>query len=203
LSKGFLQRLFDGIGAKPKSIDPRIKNLNELGMVCKTCGESHKGLFHLGCDSPDQWPEPLDIRPNSDVLNSQHVVTSDMCILEGEHYFVRGVLELPIVNLPGEKFGYGAWSTLSKPNFDKVVEHFDIGCPPDLGPWFGWFSNRLKGYPDTLNLKCNVLPQPNRQRPLIELHEIDHPLVVEQRNGISIDRLFEIYRLNGHEFERC
>jgi hypothetical protein len=183
----------------PNSIDPRIKELCEHGIVCRSCGELHKGLFDIACDNPEQWPEPLEIRPNSDVLNSEHLVTEDFCILDGEHYFVRCVLELPIVGLPDETFGYGVWSTLSKPNFEKFAGFFDVGCPPGIGPWFGWFSNRLKGYPDTLNLKCDVLPQPNRQRPLIILDEVDHPLVAEQWDGISIDRLFEIYRLNGHD----
>ena len=68
----------------------------------------------------------------------------------------------------------------------------------DLGPRFGWFSNRLKGYPDTLNLKCQVHPRAGRQRPWIELEATDHPLALEQRNGITFDRLLEILALHGH-----
>ena len=68
-----------------------------------------------------------------------------------------------------------------------------------MGPWFGWFSNRLKGYPETLNLKCQVRPRSGRQRPLIELEPTDHPLAVEQRDGITLDRIFEIFALNGHD----
>jgi hypothetical protein len=71
-----------------------------------------------------------------------------------------------------------------------------------LGPWFGWFSNRLKGYDDTLNLKCQVHPRPGRQRPWIELEPTDHPLAVEQRRGMTLDRLLEIYALNGHDIRQ-
>ena len=37
--------------------------------------------------------------------------------------------------------------------------------------------------------------------PASSLNPSDHPLAVEQREGISLDRLFEIYGLNGHKFE--
>jgi hypothetical protein len=59
-------------------------------------------------------------------------------------------------------------------------------------PNFGWLSNRLWQYPDTLNLKCKVISQPVDRRPLIELEPTDHPLSVEQRNGISQQRFIEL-----------
>jgi hypothetical protein len=57
----------------------------------------------------------------------------------------------------------------------------------------------LKGYPDTLNLKCQVLPQEGRQRPFVELEPTAHPLAVEQREGATFDRILEIYALYGHD----
>jgi len=48
-------------------------------------------------------------------------------------------------------------------------------------------------------LKCHVLPQEGRQRPLVRLEATDHPLAVEQQTGITFDRLLELYALNGHD----
>ena len=59
--------------------------------------------------------------------------------------------------------------------------------------------DRLKSYPDTLNMKCQVHPREGRQRPTIELEPTDHPLAIEQRDGITFDRLLTIYALNGHD----
>jgi hypothetical protein len=84
-------------------------------------------------------------------------------------------------------------------NFHIYLDAFDAGGRDDLGPWFGWFFNRLPGYPDSLNLKCQLYPQANRQRPRIELEPTDHPLAVEQLKGITFDRLLEIYALSGHD----
>lgn len=74
-----------------------------------------------------------------------------------------------------------------------------FGQIADTDPWFGWFSNRLIDYPDTINLKCHVYLQQQQQRPFIELEPTDHPLAVEQRDGITFDRLLEIYAINGHD----
>jgi len=108
------------------------------------------------------------------------------------------VLRLPLIGAPEECLGFGVWSTLSEKNFGKYIETFDSGEQEDLGPWFGWLSNRLKGYPDTLNLKCRVHPQSGRQRPWLELEPTDHLLAKESREGITYERLINIYAAYGH-----
>jgi hypothetical protein len=179
--------------------DPRWQKLHDRKWTCPCCGERHAGLFDIACDKPDFWNGAEEKSPNSEVLTSSTVLTEDLCVLNGEHFFVRCVLRLPIIGTADEHFAYGVWATLSKKNFDIYVDHFDAGIGGDLGPWFGWFSNRLPGYPDTLNLKCQVHPQANRQRPHIELERTDHPLAIEQRQGVTLDRLLEIYALSGHD----
>lgn len=126
-------------------------------------------------------------------------MTEDFCILGGQHYFVRAVLSLPIVGTDRKRFGFGVWSTLSKANFERYVETFDSGAQAELGPWSGWLSNRLKGYPDTLNIRCQVLPQDGRQRPQIEIADAEHRLAHEQRLGITFDRILDLLAFHGHD----
>lgn len=179
--------------------DARWRRIHDKAWVCGCCGEAHGGLFDLASWKPEFWPGAEEQQPNTNLSGATHILTEDFCILEGEHHFVRAVLELPIIGAPGEVFGFGVWSTLSERNFRLYAQTFDSGEQDELGPWFGWFSNRLKGYPDTLNLKCQVRPRGGRQRPLIELDATDHPLAVEQQHGITFDHLLELYALNGHD----
>ncbi len=132
----------------------------------------------------------------------RHALTEDFCILNDEQFFVRSVLRLPVIGSDGQSFGYGVWATLSRKNFEIYIDTLDSGEQQGLGPWFGWFSNRLNGYPETLNLKAQIHAQGGHVRPLIELEPTDHPLAVEQRVGITFDRLLEIYALNGHDMCR-
>jgi hypothetical protein len=188
-----------GKAAAPLEDDIRWQRLMRTGLHCVNCGEPHRGLFHLAADSPQHWRGSRELEPNSALAGRASILTEDFCVIDGRDRFVRCVLQLPIVGASEERFGYGVWSTLSATNFDRYVETFDSGEQGGLGPWFGWFSNRLTGYPDTVNLKCWVHPQPDRQRPLIELEATDHPLAVEQREGITVDRVMELFALNGHD----
>jgi hypothetical protein len=64
-----------------------------------------------------------------------------------------------------------------------------IGNEP---PKFGWLCNKISIYRDTLHLKTNLHLRGGNKRPSIELEPIDHPLAIEQRQGISIARVEEI-----------
>ncbi len=68
------------------------------------------------------------------------------------------------------------------------------------GPYFGWLCSRLQIYPDTLLLKTHVHPRAAGTRPYIELEPTDHPLAVEQRNGITSARVREIGELVEHKW---
>jgi len=67
-----------------------------------------------------------------------------------------------------------------------------------VGPFFGWLNAWLKPYPETMNLKARVHLRDRGIRPSIELEPTDHPLALEQRNGISVDPVAEIYATMMH-----
>jgi hypothetical protein len=49
-----------------------------------------------------------------------------------------------------------------------------------------------------MDLKTRVHLRDHEVRPFIELEPTDHPLALEQRNGISVDRVAEIYAIMMH-----
>ena len=180
-----------------ESEDTRWRFLARQQWDCADCGVRHDGIFDLGISSPDYWngAETSESGPHA---AETHSLTDDLCAAEGKHFFVRGVLSIPLIGSRDECFAYGVWSSLSKTNFDIYRAEYGLAQGHNPGPWFGWFSNALKGYPETRSLKCHVHPQTDGQRPLIELEATDHPLAVEQRTGITFERLIEIYTLHGH-----
>jgi hypothetical protein len=71
-----------------------------------------------------------------------------------------------------------------------------------VGPFFGWLNASLKPYPETTDLKTRVHLRDNGLRPWIELEPTNHPLALEQRNGISVDRVAEIHAIMMHGIDQ-
>jgi hypothetical protein len=124
---------------------------------------------------------------------------SDTAILDGEHFFIRGRLEIPIVGAE-QPFAWDVWVTMGRADFDRAIEYWDTpGRERLLEPTGGYLSTTLPGYPDTLNLMSRVHTRPLGLRPYIELEPTDHPLSIEQRTGITWDRVEEIASLVLHQ----
>ncbi|WP_332660307.1 DUF2199 domain-containing protein [Brevundimonas sp.] len=149
--------------------------------TCPTCGLIHDGFPALVFQGPAAWDWATDEERKADWS-----LQSDFCRFKDIDFYVRCVLVLPIIDTE-QTLEFGVWSTLSKANIDRYWDSFEDHDQSKLGPMFGWFSNELPGYPDTAGLKCHVLPRDHRQRPLIALEPIDHPLAIHQRDGITIE----------------
>lgn len=153
---------------------------------CQVCDEWHEGLPDLGFDAPLHYYQLSDEERRSRATRS-----SDLCTIDDDSFFVRGVIELPIRGA-ADRFGIGAWVSLKEENYQRYVELYDAEDPGDEGPYFGWLCNRIAGYPDTLSLKTHLCLRPAPARPAIELEPTDHPLAVQQREGISPEEIQEV-----------
>jgi hypothetical protein len=149
---------------------------------CSICGAEHDGLpLDWGYDAPSYWSGP---RSHEDYLSSDLCVWTDD---DGERaYFVRGVLHVPILGTD-EALRYGVWSSLSERSFRRVFELWEDPARVDEPAYFGWLANSIPDYPETLGLAVDVVTVALDLRPSIVLHDGDHPLVADQRVGISMD----------------
>lgn len=163
------------------------------GFVCKTCGEYHAELpMEYGADAPTPYYAiPAEQR------ESRCDLTSDLCIIDEQHFFIRGCLEIPVVDGDGP-FTWGVWCSLSKENFERTIEMWNAEGRENEPPYFGWLFTALPLYPETLHLKTNVHTCRLGQRPCVELEPTDHPLAVEQRDGITVARIRNIAEVLLH-----
>lgn len=154
---------------------------------CRCCGAEHDSLpLAYGPDAPALVATIPEAARDSRVL-----LSSDQCIVDDEHYFIVGNLELPIIG-SDEHFSWDAWVSLSKANFLRACELWESNGREAEPPYFGWLSSSLPGYPETLNLRTHVHTREVGRRPFIELEPTDHALALEQRNGITLARIQEI-----------
>ena len=165
--------------------------MSQIRFKCSICGQEHIGLPDIGCRAPVHYDEA-----SPEEREKSFKLTSDTCVMldaEGTHYFVRGILLVPILATT-EHFGWGVWVSLSEKNFNRYLSLKDADEIAKEPAYFGWFSNRIEGYPDTLGLKTSVRLQPGNSRPRITLEPTEHPLAKEHHNGITIKRTLELVR---------
>jgi len=155
-----------------------------MAYVCSTCGKPHDDLPDLGADTPDPW---FDVAEEDRA--KRVVLTSDTCIIDQEQYFIRGVIHIPVRD-QSEPFGFGVWVSQKRENFNTYVLNSDSAA---IGPFFGWLSTRIACYPqDTFLLKTMAHFRGKGLRPSIELEPTEHPLAVDQREGITLAKAWEI-----------
>ena len=179
--------------------DPRWRKIHDEGFLCRSCSARHKGVFDLVADRPDVWTDGGAPAPNSAITEASHILTEDFCIVRGTDYLIRVVLEARILGVENARLGFGVWAHLPEMNFFTYLNTFDSGRQAEYGPWYGSLANSLPGYPPTLLMPVALMPLNGRIRPRVVLEATDHPLSVDQRDGITLDRLFDIYAAHGHD----
>lgn len=154
--------------------------------ICQCCGRQFNELpLDYACDAPDHF---FDLPQAERETRAKR--DSDVCIIDGKDIFVRGCLEIPIVG-QDEKFIWGVWISVSKPSFERIVYLWNGAIPDGEPPIFGWLCNNLAHFPPTLGLKTHLHLRSGGIRPAVELEPTDHPLAVEQRQGMTLRRIEE------------
>lgn len=151
---------------------------------CSVCEELHDDLPDICFDKPDPWwGIPAGER------DARIELTPDTCIIDEEEYFIRGVLEIPILDYP-ESFGFGVWVSQKRENFYTYLKHPDSAS---IGPFFGWLCTEMSFYePSTWLLKTEAHFPGGSERPRIRMEPTDHPLAIDQRQGITLAKAWEI-----------
>lgn len=164
-----------------------------IRFTCNRCGEVHEGIpaYHA--------EEPLAYHGVPKWLRWYRCfLTTDTCTIDNKWFFIRGCLDIPVLN-SDEIFTWGVWVSLSRSNFDKFLGLHEVEERDHEGPFFGWLSTRLPVYPDTIHVKSMVHLRNHGIRPFIEIDATDHPLAVEQREGITMERVIAINEYLLHD----
>lgn len=165
------------------------------GYRCSRCGEYHDGPpFSYVVYAPELWFQIPEAQ-----RDERCELGDETCIIrtEQEHYFIKGNIVIPVLN-SDQDFDYTVWVSLSEKNFRRMLELWDDPNRINEPPYFGWLSTYLPHYPQTLSLKTQVHTREVGVRPYIELEPTDHPLAIEQREGITLARVQEIAELLAH-----
>ena len=164
-----------------------------MSWVCDICRVEHPDIpICFGIDAP--WRALV---PESE-FSSRVELTADQCVVDGKSFFIRGHIEIPILDYP-KALSFSVWSSLSERSFLHMCERWDAPDRAADPPYFGWLCSPIIAYPSTIHLKLSVQSRPPGTTPLFTVESCDHPLSIDQLNGISIARWHEIAHRLLHE----
>lgn len=164
------------------------------GFHCQRCGQFHEELpMAYGAPAPIYYYQVDETeRSTRCELYQEH------CVIDDQFYFIRGCLEIPVID-SDQVFDWGVWCSLSRESYQMVFDSWNSEDRTALQPLFGWLSTSIPFYEETVNLKSLVHIRSVGIRPFVELEPTNHPLAVEQRQGITLDRIREIAERMLHD----
>ncbi len=173
-----------------------LDDLANFRWKCGSCEEWHYGpCLDFGFSEPSYWPSGYDSGTRWNVTEqgkiekgSESFLDEDYCAVDDEHFFVRGVIQVPIIG-SDRTFDWGVWGSLSRANFETLLKLDASGVRASLPPMFSWLNSKIPDYPDTLSLKMHAHIQEPGLRPHFDLETVDHPLSREFNHGILPERV--------------
>lgn len=154
-------------------------------MKCKCCGkELGEFTLDIAYELPDIiWSIPEEKRIEEAKFNS------DLCQYKNKNY-LRGIAYIPIQGTD-TNFGWGFWAEVNDEAFEKYLEVYDIDGSKEA-PVEGLLANTPPDYEDTNNLKVKIHFGSPTERPNIVIEPNEHKLALEQKHGITIERVHEL-----------
>jgi hypothetical protein len=157
-----------------------------MSWTCTICGAQHDS-------EPDCFgiAAPWRALVPQNEFETRVELTADQCVVDKKTFFIRGHIQIPIHNR-SEPLAFSVWSSLSETSFCQICDRWEAPDRASDPPYFGWLCSPIAVYPSTVNLKLSVQSRAPGLTPLFFVEENNHPISVEQRSGISIERWHEI-----------
>ena len=154
---------------------------------CSCCGQEYDELpLTFGNEFPDYY---FSVPP--DEREKRIEQQESLCVVDGEHFFHRGRLTIPI-NDYDQDLIFNVWTTISRDNFIKRNSLWEVPERINEGPYFGWLQTTIPTYGETLNLKTIATENEVGIIPIVKLIEDGHPLTIDQEKGIMLAKAMEI-----------
>jgi hypothetical protein len=155
--------------------------------TCSRCGQLHEGPpLAYGADYPEAWAAVPEAERRRRVVMSE-----EQCIIDKRDFYVRARLVIAVTD-GAEPFEWGVWVSVGQKSFMRMAEVWATPGREAEPPCPARLQTDLPGYPRTLELEGVLRTQPVGQRPTFELDPTGHPLVRQQREGVTAQWVREL-----------
>jgi hypothetical protein len=153
---------------------------------CSTCGQTH-----------DEWPPDIALR-RPDVVwampSEEHArrvqENDDLCSIDQERYFIRGVLFVPLTGR-SNSWGIGVWAEVGNRDFTRYLDLYSVDASGQA-PFRGTLANELKVIPGVFGSRLEIRFGSASERPVFQAADRFGILGKAQRRGFTDDQLHEV-----------
>jgi hypothetical protein len=149
-------------------------------MICDQCG-----IEHPPSELERTFRRPDAVAALAPSERAQRALANDdLCVLDGQRFFVRAVLPLRVHDWP-QPYRIGVWAEVSQASFDRI---YALWSAPDQvrEPAFeATLANHIQQLPETLGLAVQLRLSGPTTRPQAWVAQAGHPLHAQQQAGIS------------------
>ncbi|WP_439695719.1 DUF2199 domain-containing protein [Mucilaginibacter sp. AW1-7] len=159
--------------------------LGSTQFTCSCCGKVYSEI-PLCFDS--DYPAYYFNVPENEVKERVEMA-ENLCVIDN-YYFHKGELMIPINDHPKDLI-FNVWLTITKENFE--IRNTLWNDPERLKqePYFGFLHNIVPTYDNTLGIKALACENNVGFTPDIVVVEENHPLRIDQLNGITLHEAVE------------
>jgi hypothetical protein len=169
---------------------------------CQQCGKEHEEInTEIGFGKPDAYFDVSESERDKRVF-----VNSDVCDIDRQRFFARGVLQVPVHG--HEHFGWGIWVEMGATDFIRYLELYEDPDQANEPPFHGHIATSIPAYrKTTLGIPVAIQLTGPTTRPLLFVEAcVDHSLAKEQSRGVAVDRVNEFrasIRIESPSSIRC
>ncbi len=156
-----------------------------VSVACVTCGAVHPIRdTELVYGLPDAIFE-LD----SAARGERAKISSDICMLDGDRHFLRGVIPLSVAGRD-RPYRIGAWVEMAESDIREILNVWEDQMQSRCPPFSGSLANEIYGHAGSCGLKVEVQLTGPTTRPDIVVLASQSDLYRRQRDGISDHEAF-------------
>lgn len=149
------------------------------------------------CGRPIDWPPTCygsdapwrECGVSDSDFESRVELTADQCVVDRKHFFVRGHIEIPVLE-SSRVFLWSVWCSLSEASFRHMTTRWNDPDRELDPPYFGWLQTSLPCYLETVPTKTSIQSRAPGIVPCVSA-DPDTLLGQEQSSGIPLDRVIE------------
>lgn len=160
--------------------------MDEKVEICSICGEEHpRSAMELIFKRPD----PI-VALSAEEREERCKESDDICVIKREHYFIRGLLPLPVEGRE-RPYRIGVWVEVDEESYRRILELWMDENQASVPPFKGKLSNNIPSLNETLGISVNLQLTGPTTRPDILVKDNTHQLYREQNKGMSSHRAYE------------